>query len=537
MSKAIQIPVTALFVLHVLQKAGFEAAIVGGAVRDLLLIDRRHVDFDFATNAQPEQIQALLPHSFYENDFGTVSIDQHSLAQLMVDQQLIAPDKIKKISINPVQTVDARSKIIDVQTATKLHISLAAGVDSDTNNEAAPASETTPQLLYEITTYRSQELYENGYRRPSSFSWGQSLEEDLQRRDFTINALAIKVSNDELLSIFKSHSFEEPSVVLSLDQYELVDQFDGLKDLAEFKIKTVGLASDRFQEDALRMLRAVRFSVQLNFQIEDETRQAIVQHSALMKEVSWERIRNEFLKILASAYPAEGVELLDQVGLLPYILPELIEAKGVEQGGHHTTDVWTHSLDALRTCPSPDPIVRLATLLHDIAKPQTFRRLSNGNITFYNHEVIGARVARDVARRLRLSKDDVDRIFTLVRHHMFYYQPHNTDAAIRRFMRKVGLMYVDDILDLREADRLGSGARKTSWRLEEMKQRMIEQLNQPMAVTDLAINGTDLMTELGLQPGPQIGQILQHLFEIVLENPEMNTREILLEKARAVLKN
>jgi putative nucleotidyltransferase with HDIG domain len=237
------------------------------------------------------------------------------------------------------------------------------------------------------------------------------------------------------------------------------------------------------------------------------------------------------MKMLKSDFPAEAIELLDTTGLLTHIIPELLTAKGVEQAGHHTTDVWTHSLDALRTCPSTDPIVRLATLLHDIAKPQTYQR-TDASITFYNHEVIGARVAKKIAERLRLPKRDVERIFTLVRHHMFHYQPKNTDAAIRRFMRKVGLENIDDILDLREGDRLGSGARQTSWRLEEMKQRMIEQLNQPLSVHDLAIDGHDLMAELKLQPGPKLGQILHELFEKVLEQPELNTKEQLIKEAK-----
>ncbi|MDQ5951699.1 MAG: hypothetical protein QG639_980, partial [Patescibacteria group bacterium] len=209
--------------------------------------------------------------------------------------------------------------------------------------------------------------------------------------------------------------------------------------------------------------------------------------------------------------------------------------KGVNQGGHHTTDVWTHLLDALETCPSSDPIVRLATLLHDIDKPATFASNESGEITFYNHEVVGARTAKQIAERLRLSKRDIERIFILVRYHMFYYQPEHTDAAIRRFMRKVGLENVNDMLDLREADRLGSGAKKTSWRLEEMKQRMIEQLNQPFDVTDLAVDGTDLMNELHIPAGPVIGKVLHSLLEEVLENPELNTKEILIQKAKQII--
>ncbi|PJC42517.1 MAG: hypothetical protein CO040_04165 [Candidatus Pacebacteria bacterium CG_4_9_14_0_2_um_filter_36_8] len=220
--------------------------------------------------------------------------------------------------------------------------------------------------------------------------------------------------------------------------------------------------------------------------------------------------------------------------MLEYILPEILEMKNVEQSGHHTTDVWVHSLDALESCPSADPLVRFATLIHDIGKPRTFAKTENG-ITFYNHEIIGSRMASKIAQRFKLSKKDSERFFILVRQHMFHYQPHNTDAAIRRFMRKVGLENIDDILDLREGDRLGSGAKKTSWRLEEMKQRMVEQLNQPMEVKDLAINGNDLMTELNLKPSKQLGEILNSLFEEVLENPELNSKDILLKKAKELI--
>ena len=317
------------------------------------------------------------------------------------------------------------------------------------------------------------------------------------------------------------------------DNFELIDPFDGLKDLEQHLVKTVNEPTERFQEDALRMLRAVRFAVQLNLQINDQTFEAIATHAKLITKISWERISDEFLKIIATDYPAEGISLLDEAGLLEFILPEILECKGVEQGGHHNTDVWTHSLDALKECPSPDPIVRLGTLLHDIAKPQTFE-IRDDKITFYNHEIIGSRMADKIAKRLKFSKNQRQRLFTLVRHHMFYYQPRNKDASIRRFMRKVGLESIDDILDLREADRLGSGARKTSWRLEEMKQRMIDQLNQPMEVTDLAISGHDLMKEFDLKPGAWIGETLNKLLEQVLENPELNTKEKLIELAKKI---
>jgi len=242
------------------------------------------------------------------------------------------------------------------------------------------------------------------------------------------------------------------------------------------------------------------------------------------------------IKILASAHPAEGIKLLDETGLLDYIIPELKLGKNMDQPGHHTTDVWVHSLDALEACPSLDPIVRLATLLHDVGKPETYVAQEQ-EITFYNHEVLGSRIASKIAKRLRLSKKDVQRIFILVRYHMFYYQPEHSDASVRRFIKKVGLENIDDILDLREGDRLGSGAKKTSWRLEEFKKRIIEQLNQPMDLSDLAINGRDLITKLKLKPSQIVGQILNDLLEKVLQNPKLNTKDTLIKEAQKLLNN
>ncbi len=498
----------ALFILKTLREAGYEAYIVGGAVRDLLLQAGNAqaaptTDYDFTTNAKPEEIQALFPESFYENTFGTVSITHEDLT-LQMGGQLETPEPLTPIDTN---------RIIDIAQATKLHASFQAQAPNPEASAEPPTQQLFPE--YQMTTFRSDEVYDD-FRRPSSMTWGTSLEEDLERRDFTMNAMALQLES-------------------SPDQFRLIDPHHGQADLKAGIIRTVGEPEVRFQEDALRMMRAIRFSVQLNLEIDPATFDAIIAKADLIKHISWERIRDEFVKMLKSQYPAEAVELLEVGGLLSHILPELELTKGVEQGGHHTTDVWTHSLDALRNCPSPDPVVRLATLLHDIAKPQT-QAFQNNTVTFYNHEIIGSRMAKGIAERLRFSRDDCQRVFTLVRYHMFHYQPHNTDAAIRRFMRKVGLNNVDDILDLREGDRLGSGARKTSWRLEEMKQRMIEQLHQPMAVTDLVINGTDLIQEFQLKPGPIIGQVLHELFEMVLDNPELNNREKLLEAARELIK-
>ncbi len=523
----ITIPREPLGILHILQTAGYEAYIVGGAVRDILRsshlgIPQPITDFDFTTNATPEQLQELFPENFYENIFGTVSITpQHLRAQLGFPEPLVE----KMPDLPP------SGRVIDIAKASKIHSSLLPQVHEHPTDDVQNSSDSDA-APYEITTFRSDGVYSD-HRRPESVTWGKTLTEDLDRRDFTINALAIAVSPEKLQTLF-ADTTDTTDVTLAPDSYTIIDPHGGAQDLENHLIRTVGVAEQRFVEDALRMLRAIRFAVQLNMKIDDAAYAAIIAQNALLLHISNERIRVEFIKMLCSDYPREAVELLDETGLLQFIIPELLAAKGVRQGGHHTTDVWVHSLDALAECPNTDPVVRLATLLHDIAKPQTYQEHS-GQPTFYNHEVIGARVAKKIAQRLRFSNKDCDRIFVLVRNHMFYYQPTQTDAAIRRMMRNIGLENIDDILDVREGDRLGSGARKTSWRLEELKQRMIEQLNQPLDVTDLEIDGTDLMNELKLQPGRIIGTILHTLFEEVLENPERNTKEQLLARAQELL--
>ena len=509
----ILLPVAPLFILHTLMKSGFEAALVGGAVRDLLRGEQNIPDFDCTTNATPEQISKLFPESFYENDFGTVSITPEELAK----QGDFAPPQ----SVTATLTSD---RVIDIARATKLHPSLTEAVA----HEESKATSVPP---YEITTYRSDGAYKDN-RRPETVAWGTSLVDDLARRDFTINAIALTISNPFLQQIFSEKLLSHYKVIST--NYQLVDPHSGILDLQSELIRTVGEPSKRFSEDALRLLRAVRFSVQLNFTIEAKTHDSLTLAAELLQYISQERVRDEFFKILLSPYPKEGIELLRATNLLAHIMSELVPMYGVPQGGHHTTDVWTHSIDALAECPSRDPIVKLAALLHDVGKPQTFDT-SSGKPTFYNHEVVGARTAKAIAQRLKLSKRDTDRIFILVRYHMFHYQPSMSDAAVRRFMRKVGLVHIDDILDVREGDRLGSGARRTSWRLEEFKQRMIAELHQPFAITDLAIDGTDLMQELDLAPGQKIGILLQELFTIVLEEPEKNERSVLLSLARELL--
>lgn len=525
-SLEITVSIEALFILYLLQKNGYEAYIVGGAVRDTLLDGAANnngnkassltaSDYDFATNAKPEEIQNIFPNHFYENKFGTVGVAREHLLEL-----IYGSNNNKKT----IKTNQTKNKVIDINTATKIHESLI-------QNHSPEESSLPPKDIYEITTYRSDEVYTD-FRRPIKISWGKTIQEDISRRDFTINAMAIKVNENILNNI--NFISEKETIQLKNSDYQVIDLHGGVKDLESGIIRTVGNPNKRFNEDALRMLRAIRFSVQLNMKIESDTFDAIITNSHLLQHISFERIRDEFLKMLKSDFSKQAIEILDETGLLKIILPELIDGKGVSQGGHHTTDVWTHNLDAIDSCPSKDPIVRLATLLHDIAKPHTYKEI-DGKPTFYNHEIVGSRMAKNIAKRLRLSKKDIDRIFILVRYHMFYYQPNHTDASIRRFMRNVGLENINDILDLREADRLGSGAKKTSWRLEEMKQRMIDQLHQPFAITDLAVNGNDLMEVLDIKPGPKLGELLQKLFEQVLENPELNTKDHLLDAAKKLL--
>ncbi|MEP7167208.1 MAG: HD domain-containing protein [Candidatus Woesebacteria bacterium] len=448
----LDLPISVLSIIKTLQDAGFTCEIVGGAVRDLLLT-KPTTDWDFTTNATPEQIQPLFTESFYENQFGTVMVAQK-------------------------------------------HLATQFGFTCPPDEE---------DLVFDITTYRSDGEYRN-HRKPESVAWGETIDEDLQRRDFTINAMAIKVTGDETT---------------------IIDPYDGQKDLEAKLIRTVGNANERFGEDALRMLRAIRFAVQLGFIIEKETGDAISKNAASVAHISQERISAEFLKMLASDRPSSAIFLLDQFGLLPFILPELVAAKGVRQSGHHIYDVYEHSIRALDACTSTDPVVRLATLIHDIAKPATAQETSSGTVTFYNHEVVGARIAKQIAARLRLSKKDCDRVFTLVRWHMFTYENFVTDAYIRRFIRRVGIENLEDIFALRIGDRVGSGSKASSWRLEELKDRVWAELHQPMKVTDMAINGNDIMKELGITPGPQIGKILNELFEEILEHPENNTKEYL----------
>jgi tRNA nucleotidyltransferase (CCA-adding enzyme) len=439
-------------IFRLVRDSGHEIYLVGGAVRDLLM-NLGVKDWDFTTNATPEEIMKIFPHSFYDNSFGTVGV------------------------------------IID-----------------DSKNP------------YEITTYRSEHGYSDS-RRPDRVVWGKSLSMDLSRRDFTINAMAITPAGGEP------------------DNYQLIDPHQGKKDLENKVIKAVGDPDARFKEDALRMMRAVRIASQIGFVIDDNTFKALCTNSALILNISQERIRDELFKILASDYVYDGLVLLKNAGLLERILPEVCSGFGVEQaspGRHHIYDVGTHCFLATKFCPSNDPLVKLATLLHDVGKPPTMKVLNNGTITFYNHEVVGAQIAYQIGQRLRLSKVDIKRLVTLVRWHQFTVDERQTDSAIRRFMRRVGKENLSDILSLRTGDRLGGGARETSWRLEKFKERLDQLSITPFTVSDMAVNGHDIMNHLGIKPGPVLGLVINKLFDEVMEDHTKNNGEYLLSQAQKI---
>ena len=382
-----------------------------------------------------------------------------------------------------------------------------------------------PDRPHEITTFRKEEGYSDS-RHPDKITWGKTLKEDLSRRDFTINAMALNVHLG---------GGRMPARRQGRDSYEVdvIDFYGGQKDIKTKTIKAVGDADERFSEDALRMMRAIRIAAELGFIIEKNTLEAIKKNAPLINKIAKERVKEELFKLLSSPFPYDGMLLLRSSGLMTEILPELEKCFGVEQkspGRHHVYDVGAHLFISLKSCKSQDPVVRFATLIHDIGKPQTYRKLENGTITFYNHEVVSGKIAENISQRLKFSNDEKEKLLTLVRFHQFTVDERQTDSAIRRFIKNVGLENVEDMLALRVADRLGGGARETSWRLEEFKKRLIEVQKQPFTVRDLKIGGNDVMKVLNLNPGPEVGKILETLFEKVVAKEIPNTKEALLSE-------
>ena len=453
-------------VYQAFRKAGFKLYLVGGSVRNILLYKDDSLksikDWDMTTDATPEEIMALFPKAFYDNAFGTVGIPVKSLIEI-----------------------------------------------------------EHPGVI-EITTFRTERGYTDG-RHPGEVTWGKTIEEDLSRRDFTMNAIAMEFTGD----------------TAQIDTTNLIDLYHGQEDIEKKLVRAVGDPNQRFKEDALRLIRAIRFAAQLGFELEEKTLQAVTADAMLLEAIARERVRDEMIKLLGSAYPYEGIMLLKNTGLLQHILPELLEGVGVSQarpGRHHKDDVFTHNVLSLKFCPATDPIVRFATLIHDAGKPLVATADQEGYVIFHNHEIVGSRMAYEICDRLRFSKKDREKVTKLIRWHMFTVDEHITDSAVRRFIRRIGVENVKDMMDLRVGDRLGGGTQTAeSWRLKLFKKRVEEQLApEPFSIKDLAIDGNDIMKELGIKPGRQIGEILNKLFEEVDEDLEKNTKEYLLKRAQEI---
>ena len=476
------IPSQVISVLEKLKTAGFEAYPVGGCARDFLL-GREPKDWDIATNAKPEEIQKVFPKSFYENKFGTVTV-----------------------------------------LADKMEI--------------------------QITTYRVDEKYSDK-RHPDSVRFTANLKEDLARRDFTINAMALdinpkhearnskqiqnsKASNSKRLEFGNSDLDIVSDFGFRISDFVVIDPFGGQEDLKNKIIRTVGNPKERFGEDALRLLRAVRFASQLNFLINKETLEAIKEMNKEISLISGERVRDEFVKIIMSDRAAEGIELLRETGILSIILPEVMEGYGVGQNKHHIYTVYEHNLRALRyaTENKLSFVARLASLLHDVGKPRS-KRGDGPDSTFYSHDVIGAKMTEKIMRRLKFPNEEIAGVSLLVRYHLFYYNVDEvTPSSVRRLIKNVGLENMDDLINVRIADRIGSGVPKAEpYKLRHFRYMVDKVSKDPISVKMLKIDGNDVMKMLNIQPGPKVGIILNALFSEVLDDPKLNEREYLEKRA------
>lgn len=446
-----ELPNEIAHIITTLQESGFEAYAVGGCVRDLLLGAARGElvepnDWDVTTNARPEKLQELFPESFYENTFGTVT----------------------------------------VKTGSK-----------------------DPALAHvQVTPYRVEGKYADK-RHPEEIRFADTLQDDLSRRDFTINAMAMDQNGT------------------------LIDPHGGRGDLDAKLIRTVGNPDERFGEDALRLMRAVRFATTLGFVIEPDTRAALEKNATWLRAISHERIRDEFVAIIESPRAHDGVELLRETGLLQFIVPELLEGVGVGQNLHHIYTVWEHNLRALKYTVEKKYsfVVRLAALLHDVGKPRT-KRGEGTYSTFYGHDAVGARMTAQILGRLKFSKDITEKVVRLVRYHLFYYNVGEvTESSVRRLLVKVGQENIEDLLKVREADRIGSGTPKAvPYKLRHLKYVIDKVSHDPISVKMLKIDGQEIMQELGIAPGPKIGLLLNSLLAEVLDDPSKNTKEHLRQR-------
>jgi len=452
-----KIPREILEIDEKLKGAGFESYLVGGCVRDLIL-GRKPSDWDFTTDAKPEEIQKIFSESFYDNKFGTVGV-------------LIKSDD--------------------------------------------PTLEKV-----EITPYRSEGKYSDK-RHPDEIRFTDKLEEDLKRRDFTINALALRITNQ--------------------DKLQIIDLFNGQKDLEKKIIRAVGEANERFQEDALRLIRAVRLATELNFKIEEKTEEAIRRNAQLIEFIAKERIRDELIKILKSKNPSQGIESLEKLGLLHFIIPELRKGIGMTQNWAHIYNVWEHQLRALQAAADCkfNLEVRLAALFHDIGKPYV-KKGEGLDATFYNHDIVGAETTKKILHRLKFPRKLIDKVVMLVRNHMFNSDPERlTEHGARRLWRRVaGERVIDDevrndmqdLINLRVADRMGMEKKPRPFRLRSIEALLEKVSRDPISEKMLAIDGNEIMEILKIKPGPKVGALLKILLAEVLESPEKNKKDYLKKR-------
>ncbi len=445
------IPESVTRVTKTLKDAGFEAFLVGGCVRDLIL-DNKPKDWDITTNADPEKIQELFEETYYNNSFGTVGIVNENVE-----------DKTLKV--------------------------------------------------VEVTPYRKEGTYSDS-RRPDNVEFGVSLEDDLARRDFTINALALDTSKGQIVDLYK-----------------------GQQDLNNKLLRSVGNADSRFKEDALRMLRAIRLGAELGFGIEQKTFEALSNNALLLKKISKERIRDELSKTIMSPQPMEALLHMKHTGLLQYVLPDLETGIGIKQNHSHIYTVFEHLLRSLQHSADKEYSleIRLAALFHDVGKPKSRRTSDKDNsYTFYGHEVVGSRVTRKALQSLHFSKETIEKVVSLVRWHMFFSDPDKiTLSAVRRMIVNVGPENIWDLLNVRKCDRIGSGRPKEQpFRFRKYKSMVEEALRDPISVDMLKINGVKIMNVTHETPGPRIGNMMHTLLEEVLDNPALNTHSILEKRVK-----
>lgn len=455
------IPKEVIMVLAVLQGASFEAFLVGGCVRDMVM-GVKPKDFDITTNATPEEIISLFPKTFYENTYGTVGV-------------------------------------------------VTCGEDN------LPVCSDETVKIVEVTPYRLESTYSDN-RHPDNVEWSKNIVDDLQRRDFTCNAIAYNPVTGEI-----------------------VDPFGGMDDINARIIRAVGSPDQRFNEDALRLMRAIRFMSQLDFDIHSVTRESIELNSHLLQNISRERVRDEFVKLIATDFPMRGIILMNQVDILKYIVPELEKGIGVMQNQAHSFDVWEHNLRTLQHAADKKwPLhVRLSALFHDIAKPET-RRFSRekGDYTFYGHDVVGGRVTREIMNRLKFPKDITEQVSLFVRWHMFFSDTEQiTISAVRRLITNVGKENIWDLVNLRICDRIGTGRPKEEpYRLRMYESMIEEALQDPISLKMLKTDGKRIMDVTQETPGPKIGYVLHALFNEVLDDPAKNAEEYLDSRAAFLMK-